>query len=175
MRGYGMDVGWNNTACVWGAHDKDNDIVYIYGEYKRGNAEPSIHASAIKARGNVNGFIDPASRGRSQVDGNQLVSIYRDLGLNVMYADNSVESGIYKVWERLSTGRLKIFSNMSEILREYRLYRRDKNGKVVKSDDHLMDSMRYAISKLDHFSHEAGHKKLELYTNRYMAENVWML
>lgn len=30
-------------------------------------------------------------------------------------------------------------------LKEYRLYRRDENGKIMKENDHLMDAMRYYI------------------------------
>ena len=50
-RAYGMDVGWNRTAAAFGALDRDSDILYIYSEHYRGQAEPSIHAQAIKARG----------------------------------------------------------------------------------------------------------------------------
>src|ERR1039458_5472655 len=42
-RGYGMDVGWNFTACIWGAVDRQSDTVYLYDGYKRSQAEPSIH------------------------------------------------------------------------------------------------------------------------------------
>lgn len=149
-RCYGMDVGWNATAAVWGAWDKDTDIVYIYDCYKRGNAEPPIHASAIKRR-NVRGTewtgaIDPASRNRSQTDGSQLLRLYRQEGLKLVEADNAVDSGIYSVWSRLSTGRLKIFKGvLGPWEDEYRIYRRDENGKIVKTNDHLMDATRYMI------------------------------
>lgn len=145
-RSYGMDVGWNRTAVVWQAWDQDQDVVYFFGEYYRGQAEPSIHAAGVKAKGAwIPGVIDPAARGRSQVDGTQLIQQYRDLGLMVEEADNAVEAGIYDVWERLSTGRLKVFSTMANWLSEYRIYRRDEKGKVVKENDHLMDASRYVI------------------------------
>lgn len=77
-RGYGMDVGWNRTAAIWGARDLETDTVYLYSEYYRGEAEPSVHVQAIKARGAwIKGVIDPAARGRSQVDGRQLIQMYR--------------------------------------------------------------------------------------------------
>ena len=69
-RSYGMDVGWNNTAAVWGSWDVDNDIVYIYSEHKMGEEKPLVHAASIKARGEwIWGEIDPAARGRQQGDG----------------------------------------------------------------------------------------------------------
>ena len=95
------------------------------------------------------GFIDPAARGRSQKDGSQLIADYQALGLNLEVALNAVESGIYEVWTRLSTGRLKVFATMQEWLAEYRLYRRDEKGRVVKTNDHLMDATRYLVSRLD--------------------------
>jgi Terminase RNaseH-like domain len=45
----------------------------------------------------------------------------------------------------MSAGRLKVFSSLSNWYQEFRLYRRDENGKVVKERDHLMDAMRYLV------------------------------
>lgn len=145
-RSYGMDVGWNRTAAVFGAWDRDTDTLYIYSEHYRGQAEPSIHADAIKARGDwMQGAIDPASRGRGQKDGEQLLALYQELGLQLTLADNGVEAGIYEVWQRLSTGRLKVFRSCTNLLAEYRLYRRDDKGRVVKENDHALDGLRYLV------------------------------
>jgi len=145
-RAYGLDVGWNRTAAVWGARDPDTGVIYLYHEYYRGEAEPSVHASGIRAAGEwIPGVIDPASRGRGQVDGRQLLQDYIDLGLNLDIADNGVESGIYRTWELLSSGKLKVFSTLQNWLNEYRVYRRDDKGRVVKERDHLMDATRYLV------------------------------
>lgn len=145
-RGYGLDVGWNRTAAVWGAHDAEADIVYLYAEHYRGQAEPSVHADAIRAKGAwMNGVIDPAARGRGQKDGSQLLQNYIDLGLNLTLAQNAVEAGLFAVWQRLSSGRLKVFRTLQSWLSEYRLYRRDEKGAVVKTNDHLMDATRYFV------------------------------
>ncbi len=145
-RAYGLDVGWNRTACAWGALDKESDILYVYSEHYRGQAEASIHAESIKSRGDwIPGVIDPASRGRAQADGKQLLQMYIDLGLDIDVANNAVESGIYEVWQRMSTGRLKIFNSCSNIKAEFRLYRRDDKGRIVKESDHLMDALRYLV------------------------------
>lgn len=148
-RGYGMDVGWNFTAAVWGAWDRKTDTVFLYHEYKRSHLEPSVHAHGINAPGKwIPGFIDPASRGRNQKDGTQLIEDYKALGLQLEMADNGVESGLYAVWNRLSTGRIKVFKSLGAWLTEFRLYRRDDKGKVVKENDHLMDAMRYLESRM---------------------------
>lgn len=145
-RAYALDVGWNRTAALWGAWDRSVDCIYCYTEHYRGQAEPSIHASAIRARGDwIPGVIDPAARGRAQHDGEQLLYSYTNLGLKVIPVPKEfrgVEAGIYEVWERLSTGRLKIFRTLQNTQAEYRLYRRDEKGRIVKEFDHLMDCLR---------------------------------
>jgi phage terminase large subunit-like protein len=148
-RGYGMDVGWNCTVAIWGAWDRQTDTLYLTNELARSQAEPSVVVHGIKAPGDwIPGFIDPASRGRGQKDGSQLFSDYCQLGLKLELADNGVESGLYSVWNRMSTGRLKVFANLSGWLQEFRLYRRDERGQVVKANDHRMDAMRYLESRL---------------------------
>jgi len=143
---YALDVGWNRTAALWAAYDSEHDVAYLVSEHYRAQAEPPIHAQAILARGKwIPGVIDPAARGRSQRDGQDLFGIYTDLGLRLSPADNAVEAGIYEVWTRLSTGRLKVFSTLTNWRAEYRLYRRDEKGRVVKEHDHLMDCCRYLV------------------------------
>ena len=145
---YGLDVGWNNTAAVFGAYDDDNDILYITSDYKRGQEQPSTHASAIKIRAKGErqpGVVDPASAGSNQIDGRKLIDMYRELGLNLQPADNSIHEGVGKVWMRLSSGRMKVFNTCNNILQEYRMYRWGNNNKPVKENDHCMDAMRYLV------------------------------
>lgn len=145
-RSYGLDVGWNCTAAVFGAIDRDADVLYIYSLHYQGQQEPSTHVAGIHARGKwIPGTIDPASRGRSQKDGEQLLEIYQDLGLTLTPADNSRESGLYEVHQRLATGRLKVFRSLKPWLAEYRIYRRDEKGHIVKVKDHAMDATRYLV------------------------------
>ena len=148
-RAYGLDVGWSRTAAIWGALNRDTDCLYFYSEHYRGEAEPVIHAESVKARGKwIRGAIDPSSRGRGQADGLQLLQMYRDLGLELVEADNAVEAGLYQMAMRLSAGRLKVFKSCQNFLNEIRLYRRDEKGRVVKERDHLMDAGRYLNMEL---------------------------
>ena len=146
-RCYGLDVGWNTTAAIWLAKDRESDTVYAYSELvAKQQQEHSATVKAIKARGEwIPGVIDPASRGRSQKDGSQLIQVYRDLGLNIVEADNAVEAGIHAVQSLMESGRLKIFKSLVGFLAEFRKYRRDDKGRIVKKDDHLMDAARYAV------------------------------
>lgn len=145
-RGYALDVGWNFTACLWGSYDDAHKILYLDSCYKRGQAEPEVHAGAIRSRGGwMPGVIDPASRISGQKDGDKLLQMYRGLGLDLTTADNAVEAGIYKVWTMMSAGRIKIFRSLAALLEEFRGYHRDNKGKIVKENDHLMDCMRYLV------------------------------
>jgi hypothetical protein len=153
---FGFDVGWNRTAAVWIAKDPTTEIHYVYHEYYKGEAEPSIHVVGLKAPGAwIPAVIDTAARGRSQTDGENLFQMYKDLGLTLNNANKAVETGLYTVWEMLSTGRLKVFNNLTNFMNEIRMYRRDEKGKIIKVNDHLMDSLRYGIMGLDHLATEA--------------------
>ena len=146
LRVYGLDVGWNRTAAIWGALDPNADVLYLYTEHYRAHAEPSAHAMAIKARGEwIPGVIDPAARGAMQRDGRRLIMEYQTLGLDIMPAEKAASAGIQAVWDRLASGRLIVFRNCQNWLAEYRLYRRNKDGLVVKENDHLMDATRYLV------------------------------
>lgn len=145
-KAYGMDVGWNRTAAVWGAWDRQSDVVYIWSEYYVGQALPVVHASAIQARGGwMTGAIDPASAGSGQIDGRKVIDEYRNAGLKLVEADNAVEAGIHAVYQRMGRGGLKIFTTCRALISEIRIYRRDEKGKIVKENDHAVDALRYLI------------------------------
>lgn len=157
-RAYALDVGWNRTAALWGSWDRDSDTVYLYSEYYAGQQPPAVHASAIKARGEwMTGAIDPASAGSNQKDGTKLADEYRALGLHLVYADNAVEAGIFACHQRMVRGGLKVFTTCRNWLSEFRIYRRDESGKIVKENDHLMDDTRYLImTGMRHAATEPG-------------------
>ena len=177
-RAFALDVGWNRTAAIWGAWDLENGVLYLYSEYYRSQAEPIIHVQGIRGRGAwIHGVIDPASRGRGQADGTQLLSMYEDLGLVLQPAENGVESGIYKVWQGLSTGKIKVFASLGNWFSEFRMYRRDDAGKVVKDFDHLMDTTRYLVASGREVARTGSVKKPvqpAQYVNFSFSSTGWM-
>ena len=147
-RGFGLDLdagaGW--TAAVWVAHDRETGVYYVYDVYKRGHAEPSVHATALKSRGEwIPGVGDAAGLQVTAHDSQQYLTIYRQLGIDLILPDKSVESGIQTVWELLSSGRLKFFASCGPLFDEYRMYRRDDKGRIVKQHDHAVDALRYIL------------------------------
>jgi hypothetical protein len=170
-------VGWNRTATLWGARDNETGVIYLYSEHYSGKELPVVHAEAIKSRGAwIPGVIDPASAASSQADGRRMIDLYRQSGLNVQEAENAVEAGIYTCWQLMTTGKLKVFRSLGNFLAEFRLYRRDEDGKVVKDRDHLMDAMRYLVmSGRDRMRAKPAPPKPE-YTYNFSADNNqrWM-
>lgn len=144
-RAFGLDVGWQETAAVWVAWDPEVSFAIAYAEYYRGQAEPAVHAAAIRAQGDwIPGAIDPASSASSQKDGERLIEQYAELGLILYPADNAVTAGTTLLFNVLSTGQLKIARHCSHLLKQMKMYRRDEKGRIIKKNDHACDALRYA-------------------------------
>lgn len=160
-RSYGLDPGWNCTAAIWFAWNLDkpyNDYqgntrypAVAYDEYYLGQQHPAVHVAAIRTRGVwVPGVIDPAAEKARGPDGELLIEAYRNLGLNIFKADNTVVTGLVTTWDMLSTQKLQVFETCTNWFKEHRLYRRDEKGNIIKKNDHLMDATRYnAMSGFD--------------------------
>jgi len=153
-RAYGMDFGWNHpTAVVWAAQDPDSGIMYLYSEHSLNKTTPPIHAEAIKQRGVwIEGSCDPAGGGSSQRDGTRLIDEYQLLGLEVSPSpggNNSKEARISKVRVLLESGQLKVMNHLAKWLSEYRVYRYNERGELVKKNDDLQDATQYLICEFN--------------------------
>jgi hypothetical protein len=75
-------------------------------------------------------------------------------------------------------GKLKAFSSLSNWYSELRLYRRDKEGRLVKENDHAMDAMRYLVmSGVDRAKTKPVKKPQHMHEFRQMpgeADSQWM-
>jgi hypothetical protein len=102
--------------------------------------------------------------------------MYRELGLDLVEADNAVESGLYELLTRMTTGRLKVFQSCQNWLGEFRLYRRDERGRIVKDRDHLMDALRYGHSRLHDILRTKPEppKEKTVYVTPGMRSTGWM-
>ncbi len=143
-RGYGLDVGWERTACIWGAMDPSTLTVVLYDEYyEQGGPHnaPRNHSAAIRARGAwIPGVVDPASAYHQ-------LQPFDALGLDLSHAENNVEMGILAVFELMAVGRLRVFKSCTNWFAEFRKYQRTEQypNKPLKRDDHLMDATRYLV------------------------------
>jgi hypothetical protein len=83
--------------------------------------------------------------------GEQLAAQYRAQGLRMhpqraTFEDGSfgVEAGIAEMFDRMQTGRLKVFSHLNDWFEEFNLYHR-KDGLIVKEGDDLLSATRYGV------------------------------
>lgn len=148
-RAAGMDFGWTNpTALVFGAHDKNNDVVYIYQDYAVCENTPNQHFNSLLRFG-VDWMpivYDPAGKSSQQTDGEKLVPLYKKAGMSNMHkAENDRQLGILTVLQRLRAGQLKIFKSCKKVREEIQKYSYKENGTINDKDDHAMDAMRYYI------------------------------
>jgi phage terminase large subunit-like protein len=160
-----IDFGFDHpTAVSWVAYDPDDDIIYVYDEYRRTKETPLTHAAVINNR--TPGIPVAFPHDGLQHDkgsGIQLAQQYRDLGVYMLpdhfsnppaegklNGNNSIEAGISLLLQRFETGRLQIFMSCTETLEELRLYHR-KNGRVVPIKDDLLSAMRYAALSIERF------------------------
>lgn len=142
-----VDFGWSNpTAIVWAAYDSEQDVIYITDIYKQSEKTPKEHAEVLKAKGDWIPIVcDPAGQAVNQQDGSSLIHAYERQGLLMNKASNAVEAGLMEMLERMQTGRFKVFSHLDAWFKEFRIYRRDEKGRIVKEHDHLLDATRYLV------------------------------
>jgi hypothetical protein len=50
------------------------------------------------------------------------------------------------VWQRMNSGRLKVFPSLSKYLEERRLYRCDEREQIVRDRDHLQNAVRCLVN-----------------------------
>ncbi len=149
-RFYAIDFGWSPspTAVLFGAYDRDNDMLYYYGEYTNKELTPEQHATYLIKRGCswIPGVYDPAGEMSSQKDGEKIVQLYRQAGMGYLSkANNSKELGIQTTLQLLRNGQMKIFNKCNQTRAEYNGYSRNDKGIPNKRNDHLMDCMRYGV------------------------------
>jgi phage terminase large subunit len=158
----GMDFGTRApTAVVVCALDPKRDVLYLVDEHYRAQATLSEHAKAIHALiakwGQPEWIVcDPEDRGAR-------LALARDHGLANAAAKKgkgSVARGINSIAERLAPdveGRpgLQVFATCSHFIREIEGYVWDERGTGEARDqpkprqaDHLLDAMRYLVTKL---------------------------
>jgi hypothetical protein len=152
----GLDFGWDHPfAAVSLAHDRDADALYVTHAYREARSTPIIHAAAIKPWGTWIPCAWPHDGlQHDKGSGQGLAAQYRQQGLKLLedYAQfedggSGVEAGVIEMLDRMQTGRLKVFCNLSDWFAEKRHYHR-KDGKIVKERDDLLSATRYALMML---------------------------
>ncbi len=160
----GLDFGWEHpTAVVWMALDPDNDIIYVYGDYKKKKTIIPLHAVAIRSRGlNIPVAWPHDGYQHEKGSGTSMADQYRDELVNMLpfHFTNppapgkkegtggiSVEAGIMELLTRMETGRFKVFSTCGGFWEEFTQYHR-QDGVIVKLFDDTMSACRYGVMSI---------------------------
>ena len=110
--------------------------------------------------------------------GEQLKDAYVEEGLNLLpwkatnppqagqdegEGGNSVEASILAMYERMESGRWKVFRTCRNWLEEQRIYHRDEKARLVKLRDDVISASRYAHMMLRHSRTELVRRRKRAY------------
>lgn len=152
----GMDFGGSGedghpTAAVRLLYNTQDDIIYVTNTYRRKGGTTMVHAAALKPWGKVPFAWPHDGLVHDKGSGVPLKEQYRAEGLNMLpdnarFEDgsNGVEAGIDMLLQRMETGKLKIFSHLTNLFEEMDGYYRDE-GKIIKIEDDIICALRYAV------------------------------
>lgn len=154
-----LDFGWDHpSAAVELTYDTDSDIVYVSKCYRATQQSPAMQAIALKPWGSWLPWAWPKD-GNNQTLAGAGVALAKQysaqglkmLGSHAQFSDGSVsvEAGIMEMYDRMQSGRFKVFDTLNDWFEEFRLYHR-KDGLVVKLRDDVMSATRYGVMSLRH-------------------------
>lgn len=162
-----IDFGFTHpTAVCWTAYDPDSDIIYVIDGYRESGEFPAAHATAINARGTWIPVVYPHDGDQQRGNGPTYCQMYRDsfVNLHSMFTNpdgsNYVQPGVTEIYQRMLTGRFKVFSTITPFWDEFRKYH-TKNGKIVKIDDDFLDATRYSALSVARFGETQSNTRFD--------------
>lgn len=155
----GMDFGWDHPqGQLQLVEDRDSGMFYVARAWKQKHAKASDAWAATKLWSKDVPTAWPAD-GLQHEKGSakQQKEYYDEAGFKMLeehatWADggNGVEAGLMELRDLMLNGKLKVFAGLRDFFNEFLQYHRDANGKIVKTQDDLMDCMRYAYMMRRH-------------------------
>jgi phage terminase large subunit-like protein len=152
----GIDPGIRWTGVSFIAFDDENFALVFDELYLQQHTVPQVAAlieAKVREWGIVPDFyvIDPSARNRTQINADAVEAEFQRHGIFAVHGQNDVESGILTIKRRLQGDppSLLISSRCVRLIYEFGRYRVDPKATdkfaVIKQDDHVIDSMRYAL------------------------------
>lgn len=154
-----IDYGYRNPfCCLWITLDTEGNI-YVIDEHYQALQGVKHHADRIKTRSYdiETSYIDPSCFAHNREKNGIPYSIQMELfdeGIMCYSASRSERNvGIAKVGEMLKQGKIKIFENCVNLIREFPEYRwKDATNdnenapeQPIKKFDHALDALRYFV------------------------------
>lgn len=152
----GVDFGIGHPlANAWIAWNRDQDIIYVYDCYRQKNLTPAFHVPIMNKRGTWIPIAWPHDgMSRDKGGGQPLYRIYLKEGASLLSRtaryDNEiggaqpVEPIVRELYERMITGRFKVFSTCGQWFEEFRSYHR-RDGQIVAVRDDILKATMYAV------------------------------
>lgn len=160
----GIDPGMRHMAAVLWCYLTPEDTLVVFDELALQGHTVAQVAEAIKLINLKHGrdgvpitpdwyVIDPSARNIVHQTGRSDQMEFTDHGIVTILGQNSVTAGINRVKERLQANRLLVMANCQVLIDQFRKYRwatptrteDDSKEKPVKTDDHLLDALRYVV------------------------------
>ena len=152
----GVDVGYTNPSVLLEFGEDGDGRIHLFREFYQSRVLPEAFTATAVDRDrkrNATHIVDPAAAGQ--------IASFRDAGLTVIEANNSVALGIQLVMNRLAVQgdgrpRLTVSEDCENTIMEFESYawKADKDGipkdEPIKELDHAMDGIRYTTVHLDH-------------------------
>ena len=149
----GMDFGWDHPQAhvqLW--IDRDTDTVYLAHAWKKSRVTPATAWGSVKAWAAGVPTAWPADGLQSEKSsGEQQKTAYAGAGWTMTHEHATwqaggvgVEAGLVELYERMTTGKFKVFSHLSDFFEEKLNYHRDEDGRIVKVTDDILSATRYA-------------------------------
>lgn len=153
-----IDIGIDHpTAIVWLAWDPEQDVVYVTRTHRKSDEIVAAHAATANSQwAHAPMVFPPDADQREKGSGASVRGLYEQAGISntadFCNPDESkfVEPGLMAMYERMRTGRFKVFSTCTEFFDELRKYHR-KDGKLVKVDDDVISAVRYGHQMIQRF------------------------
>jgi len=166
----GIDPGMRHMAAVVWTYLTPEDTLVVFDELALQGHTVKQVATAIKEINMKWGqktetgaivslhpdwyVVDPSARNIVHQTGRSDQMEFTDNGIVTILGQNSVTAGINRVKERLQANRLLVCANCQTLIGQFRKYRwatptrseDDPKEKPVKSDDHLLDALRYVVA-----------------------------
>jgi phage terminase large subunit-like protein len=154
----GIDPGIRNAGVVWVGFDRDN-IAYVFDELLLQDSTPAQYADAIRATNERWGIkqalyvVDPAARARGQTNAETVQNALIQNRIPALAGQNDVETGIGQLRTRMAHGRFWVASECRGLRDEADEYaakepdegKDDSHLEPIKSNDHRLDALRYAV------------------------------
>lgn len=156
----GIDFGSDHpAACVKIAYDRDNDTIYVVDAHKQRNMDALQHSQHIKSMGGNRDDAVPVSWPHDGVnrDKGNSIPLYKNyiehgvtmLGKTARYNNDTggnqpTEPVIMEIYERMTTGRFRVFRHLTQWFEEFRNYHR-KDGLLVRKKDDILSATFYAV------------------------------